>query len=155
MVNEYAVSIYDGHKEEWTLMGCSAWGWCYAPLLLTTFIAQTTVPSPCEAMAWPSASEFTFAPYNSINSHVSTSSAQETYLFEGLLGKIISWMPVIWIDKGNEKSSNIKSVLIARGQLTMFCISTEQCIYEKIRHFLQAVSEQQFKYVTCRLISHQ
>lgn len=44
--NEYAVSIYDGHKEQWTLMGFSSWGWCYPPLLLTTFIAQTTVPSP-------------------------------------------------------------------------------------------------------------
>lgn len=46
MGNEYAVSIYDGHKEEWTLMGFSAQGWCYAPLLLNTFIAQTTVPTP-------------------------------------------------------------------------------------------------------------
>ena len=63
MGNEYAVSIYDGHKEEWTLMGFSAWGWCYPPITTQTFIAQTTVPPPCLAVAWPSASESTFALY--------------------------------------------------------------------------------------------
>lgn len=36
----------------------------------------------------------------SINSHVSTSSVQETYSFGALLDKIISWMPVMWMDGG-------------------------------------------------------
>lgn len=110
--NEYAVSIYDGHKEEWTLMGFSAWGWCYAPLLLTTFIAQTTMPSHCKAAAWPSASEFTFVSRFSSNvseciiNHVSASSVQDTHSFGDCLDYNITWKPVIWINIGRQKESN-------------------------------------------------
>lgn len=43
--NECAVSVYDGRKEEWTLMGFSAPGWCSTPFPLNTFIAQSTVPT--------------------------------------------------------------------------------------------------------------
>lgn len=55
MGNEYAVSIYDGHKKEWTLMGFISWGWCY-PSFLPPYLLLRWL-----AAGWLNAKEFMFA----------------------------------------------------------------------------------------------